>query len=98
MLPQRVFLNTFMGEWISIIRACSLYLSTPPCTESHFGSHCKHWVTFILRSHVLPILLPRTDKNRDWAIPTIWTHLSDHFKSGQRLSLQNRPTGLAVWD
>jgi hypothetical protein len=24
--------------------------------------------------------------------------LSDHFKSGQRLSLQNRPTGLAVWD
>jgi len=31
-----------------------------------------------------------------------WTmkggNLSDHFKSGQRLSLQNRPTGLAVWD
>ena len=25
-------------------------------------------------------------------------HLSDHFKSGQRLSLQNRPTGLAVRD
>jgi hypothetical protein len=25
-------------------------------------------------------------------------HLSDHFKSGQRLSLQNRPTGLAVQD
>ncbi len=24
--------------------------------------------------------------------------LSDHFKSGQRLSLQNRPTGLAVRD
>ena len=24
--------------------------------------------------------------------------LSDHFKSGQRLSLQNRPTGLAVQD
>ncbi len=24
--------------------------------------------------------------------------LSDHFKSGQQLSLQNRPTGLAVWD
>jgi two-component system LytT family response regulator len=26
------------------------------------------------------------------------TRLSDHFKSGQRLSLQNRPTGLAVQD
>ena len=25
-------------------------------------------------------------------------YLSDHFKSGQRLSLQNRPTGLAVQD
>jgi hypothetical protein len=25
-------------------------------------------------------------------------NLSDHFKSGQRLSLQNRPTGLAVRD
>jgi len=25
-------------------------------------------------------------------------NLSDHFKSGQRLSLQNRPTGLAVQD
>jgi hypothetical protein len=24
--------------------------------------------------------------------------LSDHFKSGQQLSLQNRPTGLAVQD
>jgi hypothetical protein len=24
--------------------------------------------------------------------------LSDHFKSGQRLSFQNRPTGLAVQD
>jgi hypothetical protein len=24
--------------------------------------------------------------------------LSDHFKSGQQLSLQNRPTGLAVRD
>jgi hypothetical protein len=24
--------------------------------------------------------------------------LSDHFKSGQRLSVQNRPTGLAVRD
>jgi hypothetical protein len=25
-------------------------------------------------------------------------HLSDHFKSGQRLSLQNRPTEVAVRD
>ena len=24
--------------------------------------------------------------------------LGDHFKSGQQLSLQNRPMGLAVWD
>jgi hypothetical protein len=24
--------------------------------------------------------------------------VSDHFKSGQQLSLQNRPTGLAVQD
>ena len=27
-----------------------------------------------------------------------WSDLSDHFKSGQQLSLQNRPTGLAVQD
>ncbi len=31
-------------------------------------------------------------------IGEIKSGLSDHFKSGQRLSLQNRPTGLAVRD
>jgi NADPH-dependent 2,4-dienoyl-CoA reductase/sulfur reductase-like enzyme len=30
--------------------------------------------------------------------PDVHLLLSDHFKSGQRLSPQNRPTGLAVWD
>ena len=28
----------------------------------------------------------------------LWSSLSDHFKSGQRLSLQNRPTEVAVQD
>ena len=32
------------------------------------------------------------------ASPRPHANLSDHFKSGQRLSLQNRPTGLAVRD
>jgi hypothetical protein len=31
-------------------------------------------------------------------IAALISALSDHFKSGQRLSLQNRPTGLAVRD
>ena len=34
--------------------------------------------------------------NRDLAL--VRAALSDHFKSGQELSLQNRPTGLAVQD
>jgi hypothetical protein len=32
------------------------------------------------------------------ALEKIWVVLSDHFKSGQRLSLQNRPTEVAVQD
>ncbi len=32
-----------------------------------------------------------------WQVEGTYT-LSDHLKSGQRLSLQNRPTGLAVQD
>jgi hypothetical protein len=31
-------------------------------------------------------------------VELIYYDLSDHFKSGQRLSLQNRPTEVAVQD
>jgi hypothetical protein len=43
-------------------------------------------------------------KNRGKRVPVFpsqsvfWDDLSDHLKSGQRLSLQNRPTGVAVQD
>jgi hypothetical protein len=43
----------------------------------------------------LPEVLAATDKP---VALTLKIDLGDHFKSGQRLSLQNRPTEVAVQD
>ncbi|MGB6989875.1 MAG: hypothetical protein WBD89_11625, partial [Candidatus Sulfotelmatobacter sp.] len=46
--------------------------------------------------HDLNLIAELSERIRDLEIKPVI--LSDHFKSGQQLSLQNRPTGLAVQD
>lgn len=71
------------------VRICGVWLPPEP--------NRKHWHR--KRAILKPRNLPRDETRLRIVLASNGRiHLSDHFKSGQQLSLQNRPTGLAVRD
>jgi len=68
------------------------------CDPLRCLAHRAFWACAILRREAADTIRVARVPFRDTPEPLRDSILSDHFKSGQRLSLQNRPTGLAVQD